>query len=168
MSLPQLYWGCPGFDGTRTPFIQLPLGRMASSASSMCQYCRRVTAGVGMEFTLDTATSAQPRICGGWGTRLLPRCEASQVYTDIHAELSDITVLTPLTVLRPHCQSPLAGASRCGDALTQLALVIVASECWTRNDLCAHRHACILKPWVPTYWYINEDDGGTRHSQYHW
>jgi len=106
----------------------------------------------------------------GWGSALYPRCQASQVYTDIHAELSDITVLTPtdsITATLPITFSWIHPSVPNGYYSIRIG------DCWPVNvgystTYVLRDMGCTLKPWAPTYWYVNENAGGTRQSQYHW
>ncbi len=105
-----------------------------------------------------------------WSSALYPRCQASQVYTDIHAELSDITVLTPtdgITATLPVTFSWIHPSVPNG------YYSILIGDCWPvdigySTTYVLRDMKCTLKPWAPTYWYINENTGGARQSHYHW
>ncbi len=94
----------------------------------------------------------------GWSTPFLPRCQATQLYTDIHAELSDITSLTPpddITVTLPVTFSWAHPGAASGSYL------IFVGSCSPVNVGSATTYVLwdesCEKPWLPTYWYIMQE-----------
>jgi hypothetical protein len=105
-----------------------------------------------------------------WSSPMLPRCQATQIYTDIHAELSDITVLTPpddITVTLPVTFSwthPSVGSGSYSIFVGSCSPVNVGSA----TTYLLWDESC-EKPWLPTYWYIMQatDNGMWWYSQGH-
>ncbi len=111
-----------------------------------------------------------PQYAASWDTGLLYRCEASQVYTDIQAELSDVTILTPadnVTVTLPITFSWSHPSVINGSYL----LFIGNGACFPlyvgyANTYVFNDPSC-FKPGWPVDWYLLEQGGGTRISKPH-
>lgn len=111
-----------------------------------------------------------PQYASSWDTGLLHRCEASQVYADIQAELSDITILSPAdhsTVTLPVTFSWSHPSVANGSYL----LFIGHGVCFPVNVGYATTYVFnnpnCEKPGLPVDWYLLEHGGGTRISQPH-
>jgi hypothetical protein len=111
-----------------------------------------------------------PQYASSWTTGLLHRCEASQAYTDIQAELSDVTILSPaenITVTLPITFSWSHPAVVNGSYL----LFVGHGACFPINVGYATTYVFndpnCEKPGLPVDWYLLEQGGGTRISQPH-
>jgi len=105
----------------------------------------------------------------GWSTPMLSRCQATQVYTAIYAELSDITVLAPhdgITVTLPvtfSWEHPSANSGSYFLSIGSCSPVFMG----TATTYILWDKSC-EKPWLPTYWNIRQESNNSIwESQVH-
>jgi hypothetical protein len=141
-------------------------GRFCFSSVPLLPACRGFWYSVYFGYGLSVL---QEDFAAGWATSLV-RCEATQVFTDIHAELSDITVLTPLdnvTVTLPVTFSWIHSAVENGYYSLQFA------DCWptitagySATLTFASLPQCVTAG-IPITWHLEENAGGIRKSRTH-
>ena len=109
-----------------------------------------------------------PQYAASWDTGLLQRCAASQVYTDIQAELSDVTILMPVDNISVTLPITFSWSH---PSVINGSYLLFVGDCFPVNVGHATTYtfntAGCYKPWLPVTWYLLEFGGGTRHSQMH-
>ncbi len=114
-------------------------------------------------------TPPQEDYATGWAASLV-RCDVTQVFTNIHAELSDITILTPaddMIVALPATFSWADPAIKNGYYSFQF------DNCWETITAGYSTSVTItslpqcVSAGVPTTWHLQEITNGTRWSRTH-